>query len=238
MKVLVTGAAGFIGRTVVPVLRERHEVRTLDRQPNPADPAQLVADLTDAAALREACAGIDVVLHLAATNNDRPDFVKDVVPHNIGGTYNVLEAARQQQVRRVVFASSCQTVAHYPGNVTVSVADPVRPKGPYGATKVFGEALGRAYHDNFGLEFIAIRLGAVLPYDMLQRDKLRMREIWLSPRDCVELLRRAVEKTGVGYAVVFGSSVMPFEHLSLREAREVLGFEPQDRWTDYFEVKT
>ena len=52
-----------------------------------------------------------------------------------------------------------------------------------------------------------------------------------------QLLKRAVEKPGIGFAIVFGTSQMPVERLSLHEAREILGYEPQDSWADYFEVK-
>jgi uronate dehydrogenase len=99
---------------------------------------------------------------------------------------------------------------------------------------VFGEALGRVYHDRYGLEFIAIRIGAFQPYDTHHAGKPWMAQIWLSPRDCADLFQRAVETPGVGYAIVFGTSALPVEYLSHREAREVLGYEPHDRWKDFF----
>jgi uronate dehydrogenase len=233
MNLLVTGAAGRIGRAILPALREAHTVRTLDRKPG----ADCVVDLTDAAGLRAACAGMEVIVHLAAAPDDHFPFVKAIVPSNIVGLYQLLEAARLERVRRVVFASSCQTVGRYPPTATVTVADPVRPVGPYGASKVFGEALGRAYHEKYGLEFIALRFGAFQGYDTAQRHSSWLRTLWLSPRDCAHLVRRAVEQPGIGYAVVFGTSALPAEFLSLREAREILGYEPRDRWEDYFAPK-
>ena len=233
MKVLLTGAAGHIGRCLGPAFGNRYELRTLDRQPNPADPGQLVADLTDADALRNACAGIEVIVHLAASSSDKSPFVAEIVPNNIVGLYHLLEAARQQSVRRVVFASTAQATSRYPADRTVTTLDPVRPEGPYGATKVFGEALGRMYHEAHGLEFIAIRIGAFQAYDT-KWPPAWLRRLWLSPRDCVELFRCAVERPGVGYAIVYGTSALPVEYLSRREAREILGYEPRDRWEEYF----
>lgn len=233
MKVLLTGSAGQVGRCLAPVFRAAYDLRTLDRQPNPEDPGQLIADLTDAPALARACTGIDVIVHLAAASSDKEAFLSSQVPNNLIGMYNLLEAARQQSVRRVVFASTAQTISRYPADQTVTVASPVRPEGPYAATKIFGEALGRMYHEAHGLEFIAIRIGGFQLYDT-KWPAAWLRRIWLSPRDCATLFRCAVEKPGMGYAIVFGTSALPVEYLSRREARETLGYEPRDRWEDYF----
>lgn len=234
LRVLLTGVSGMIGRALLPSFREAYELRTLDRQPIPEDPGMIVANLTDAAALHRACADIDVVVHLAAASTDKFSFFEEIVPNNVIGLYNLLEAARQQSVRRVVFASTCQTVLRYPAGQAITVADPVRPQGPYGASKVFGEALGRVYHDKHGLEFIALRLGAYQPYNSARTNETWAQELWLSPGDCERLIRCAIEKPDVGFAIVFGTSHTVRERLSRREAREILGFEPQDQWPEHF----
>jgi uronate dehydrogenase len=237
LRVLLTGAAGRIGQTLTPSFRKAYQLRTLDRQPLREEPGMMIVDLTDAPALQRACADTDVIVHLAASPNDKWPFVEEIVPNNIVGLYNLLEAARQQRVRRVVFASSVQTVDCHPAGQTITVSDPVRPLGPYGASKVFGEALGRVYHDRHGLEFVALRLGAFQPYNPARTADQWAQEIWLSPADCERLFRCAVEKPRVGYVIVFGTSHTLRERLSRREAREVLGFEPQDRWPEHFAGK-
>jgi nucleoside-diphosphate-sugar epimerase len=143
--------------------------------------------------------------------------------------YNVFEAAREAGVRRIVYASSCHVVRFRTTQRTFEVPDPFEPETTYGVSKAFGEVLGRYYHDLLGMEFVAIRIGWLVPYDdpELRSGGLK-RRIWLSPRDAVSLFRLAVEKPGIGYAVVFGTSVTSPEVLSLRSAREVLGYQPED----------
>lgn len=226
-KILVTGAAGRIGRLLMADLGESHEMRGFDCVPM-EDANSQVGDLTDEAAVRRAMQGVDVVVHLAGTKKEAP-WVEKLVPNNVIGLYHVFEAARDAGVRRVVFASSAQSVAAYPAARNLTVADPPRPSSLYGATKVLGETLGRYYFDKHGVEFVGIRIGWVLPPDddILRRDSYG-RQIWLSPIDAVRLFRCAIEKRDVGYAVVFGTSRTQSERLSLREARELLGYEPHD----------
>jgi nucleoside-diphosphate-sugar epimerase len=148
---------------------------------------------------------------------------------NIVGTYNTFEAAREAGVRRIVYASSCHVVEFITAQRTIEVGDSFQPETTYGVSKAFGEVLGRYYHDHCGIEFVAIRIGWLCPYDDPElRTGERKRRIWLSPRDAVSLFRLAIEKPDVGYAVVFGTSITSQEILSLRSARDLLGYEPQD----------
>src|SRR5262245_16097112 len=104
--VLVTGSAGRIGRAAVRELKARGpRVRGFDRAPSPGADESVVGDITDADAVRRAVAGVGAVVHLAATPDD-DDFLTRLLPNNIVGVYQVLEAARAAGVRRLVLASS------------------------------------------------------------------------------------------------------------------------------------
>jgi uronate dehydrogenase len=188
----------------------------------------VVGDLCDFKGLKATMKGIDVLVHLAATSDEAP-FTKELLPNNILGVYNAFQAAYEAGVKRIVFASSCQTVTMYPRDEQVQISQPVRPESVYGATKVFGEVLGRYYHDRFGIEFAGLRLGAFALYGDpdLERPSWLWR-LWLSPRDAVSLFRCAVEKHEIGYTLVFGTSRTKPEFLCLRPARERLGFIPKD----------
>ena len=228
LNVLMTGVSGRMGPHLLPPFRERYALRTLDKQPVPGDPDSVVSDLQDRDVLRDVMRGMDVVVHLAATSDEAP-FVENLVPNNVVGVYNVFEAAREAGVRRLVFASTVQTVHAWQDDLPVRVSDPPRPVTLYGATKVFGETAGRYYHDRHGMEFVGIRIGAFQPYDSPHlRQRSGLHDIWLSPRDAARLFSLAVEKPDVGYAVVFGTSRTTRERLSLQEARDVLGYEPED----------
>lgn len=234
LRVLVTGISGRIGQHIVPVFQEIYDLRTLDRLPTPLDPDTILSDLQDIEVLRKAMEGVDVVLHLAATSDEAP-FVDNLVPNNVVGLYNVFQAAQEEGVRRIVFASTVQTVGMYPQGQTIEITDPVRPNTLYGATKVLGEVMGRWYHDARGIEFVGIRIGWFHPYEShALLDHPGARSIWLSPRDAVRLFRCAIEKPEVGYALVFGTSKTEFERLSLTSAREQLGYEPEDDVTKLY----
>jgi nucleoside-diphosphate-sugar epimerase len=238
LKVLLTGSQGRMGPNLVAAFRERYDLRTYDLKAAPDDANAFQGDLQDFAALKTALQGVDVLVHLAATSDEAP-FVENLVPNNVIGMYNSFQAALECGVRRIVFASTCQTMSfNWRGKENVSPLEPPRPSTLYGATKVLGETVGRWYHDKHGLEFIAIRIGAYQPYDSDWLKQGRAGDIWLSPRDAVQLFQLAIEKPEVGYAVVCGTSKTPVERMSLQEAREVLGYEPMDKTTDYFAVKT
>lgn len=233
LTVLITGGAGRIGQVLLNAYRGEYDLRAFDRRPVPGQPDAIIASLSDRAALDRALDGVDVAVHLAATASGRAPFVEQLVPHNIIGTYNVLEAAREADVRRVIFASSIQTVAAYPLDRTVEVDDPVRPVSLYGVAKALGEAMGRYYHDHHGMEFIAVRIGSFLPTGTdWSKKSPDVQRGWFSHGDAVQLFRGAIETPGIGYAIVFGTSQTERERYSLRTARELFGYEPQDKAVD------
>jgi uronate dehydrogenase len=228
LKVFLTGATGRVGRVFAPAFREVYELRTLHRRPAPEYPTAILGDLQDADKLRSAMEGFDVLVHLAAVSWEAP-FVADLVPANIVGAYNIFQAAKEAGVRRIVYASTCHVVHVKTATHMIDTDAPLQPDSLYGASKAFGEVLGRYYHDRFGIEFVAIRIGWLLPYDAPElRTSDFTRRIWLSPRDGIALFRLAIEKPRIGCAVVHGTSLTSQEILSLRSARDLLGYDPQD----------
>ena len=242
----------MIGGVMRRHLADMYQLSYLTRRP--ADFASHVADITDLASIQPAFEGVDAVVHLAAASS--VDAAWDaVLSDNIVGTYNVFEAARRARVTRVVFASSNHTVGMYevdgaPG--IYDVADrrlydahaPVRPDSLYGASKVFGEAVARLYADRHGLSAICLRIGAVRDHDdptrfmgelasstlpdlSVEETRHRLRAVWLSHRDCAQLVQRALE-THLNWAVVYGVSNNPRRFWDLDGARELLGYEPLD----------
>ena len=228
LKVFLTGVTGRVGRVLVPAFRACYDLRTLHRRPVPDDPTAVLGDLSDRARLASLMAGCEVVVHLAAISREAR-FVEEIVPANIVGAYNVFQAALEAGVRRIVYASSCHVVRFNTSQQAIDVEEPYQPETMYGVSKAFGEVLGRYYHDHHGLEFVAIRIGWLLPYDDPDlRISESKRRIWLSPRDAVALFRLAIEKHEVGFAIVSGTSITSQEILSHRSARESLGYDPQD----------
>jgi nucleoside-diphosphate-sugar epimerase len=168
MRYLITGGAGFIGSHLVEHLLERGEdVVVLDdfstgRRENLA-PFQgrfelVQASITDYDACRRAVDGADRVLHQAALGSvprsiNNPHHTHDV---NATGTLNVLRAAVDAGVKRVVFASSSSAYGDTE-ELPKHEGMPTRPRSPYAVTKVTGEHYCRAFHASYGLETVALR---------------------------------------------------------------------------------
>jgi uronate dehydrogenase len=230
-RVLVTGAAGTIGRIVCAGLNARGwKVRGLDRVPlddvdGLSDPP-VVADVQDAKAVRAATAGMDAVVHLAGIASEAP--FEDILGSNIDGTFQVFDAARRAGVRRVVYASSNHAVGYVPRAGTVPVDGPPRPDTYYGVSKAFGEALGRLLVDRYGLEVVCLRIGSWRPYPQTVREL----STWISPADGVRLVAAALTAPDVDFAVVYGISANTRAWWDLAPAR-ALGYLSVDDAEDY-----
>ncbi|MEU8653128.1 NAD(P)-dependent oxidoreductase [Streptomyces sp. NPDC048737] len=224
--VLLTGAAGGLGtlmRELLPAYG--YELRLLDLRPIEGEPEAIVADLADLGAVREAVRGVDAIIHLAGISLEAPfDRILDA---NIVGTHHLYEAAREEGVRRVVFASSNHAVGFTPrprgDDPLIPVETPHRPDTFYGLSKAFGEDLAQFYWDKHGLETVSVRIGSCFP----EPTSVRMLSVWMSPADGARLFHAALTAEGVGHTVVHGSSANTRLWWDLTSAR-ALGYEPQD----------
>jgi nucleoside-diphosphate-sugar epimerase len=241
--VLVTGSAGRIGRSVVCELQARgRPVRGFDRVPTPGLEDWVVGDVTDAAALHRAAEGTGVLIHLAATPDD-DDFLTELLPNNVVGTYQVLEAARLAGVRRLILASSGQVVwwQRFTGPLPIGADVPPTPRGWYAATKVFLEAAGRVYAEAHGLSVVAVRLGWCPRTTEHVAELARTDwapDVYLSPGDAGRFFACAAEAPDTfRFAVVYACS-RPLRRAvyDSAPARELLGYEPRDTWPEGVEV--
>ncbi|MFI9561889.1 NAD-dependent epimerase/dehydratase family protein [Streptomyces rishiriensis] len=231
--VLLTGAAGGLGtlmRDLLPAYG--YELRLFDLRPVEGAPEAIVADLADKAAVREAVRGVDAIIHLAGISLEAP-FEK-ILAANIAGTYNLYEAAHDEGVQRVVFASSNHAVGFTPRprgeEPLIPVDTPRRPDTFYGLSKSFGEDLAQLYWDKHGLESVSVRIGSCFA----EPTSVRMLSVWMSPADGARLLHAALTAENVGHTVVYGSSANTRLWWDLSTAR-ALGYEPQDDSEPYAE---
>jgi len=164
---VVTGGAGFIGSALVRTLIERGRVAVIDNllTGNEANLKEVLGqiefhnvDIRNADALGAVLRGADTVFHLAAIPSV-PRSIDDPVPShevNIDGTFNVLRAAAEQKVRRVVYAASSSA---YGDSETLPKTESMtpHPKSPYAVQKLVGEQYLAVFHSCFGLEGVALR---------------------------------------------------------------------------------
>jgi nucleoside-diphosphate-sugar epimerase len=168
MRYLVTGGAGFIGsNTVDELVRRGHGVVVLDdlssgKEDNLAEVRSKITfmkgSITDIEAVQKAMVQADYVIHLAARTSV-PRSVKDPVDTNrinVDGTLNVLVAARDNKVKRVVFAASSSAYGDTP-TLPKSEDMPAVPISPYGVSKYVGELYAQTFGRCYGLENVCLR---------------------------------------------------------------------------------
>ena len=230
---LLTGAAGTLGRALTPVLqRPGRRLRVSDLaaalagvqalQPAPDGVEVVPCELADAAAVHGLLYGVDAVVHLGGISVEGP--WEPILQANIRGLHNLYEAARRHGVKRIVFASSNHVTGCYPRSQTLTPQDPPRPDGNYGLSKLFGEGIARLYWDRFGVETVCLRIGTATPTPPDRRGL----STWLSRPDLARLVECSLAAPGVGCLVAYGMSDNTRAFWYTKEAWSRLGFVPQD----------
>lgn len=171
-KILVTGGCGFIGSTTIDLLLQEHhpaQIVILDNlvrgdESNVADALKdprvslQRGDIRDAQTVRQAMAGMDAVIHMATLRitacADQPREAFEVM---CTGSFNVVEAAQQALVKKLVTASSASVYGMADEFPTAESHHPYNNRTWYGATKVFLEGMLRSFHDMYGLPYVALR---------------------------------------------------------------------------------
>lgn len=231
-KVLITGAAGYIGTFLRKAWADRYDLALTDVKeiPEPGDAKTIIGDMRDVELMKKACEGVDTVVHLAANAKSNAPFEDDVLETNIVGTHSVLKAAAESGVKRVIVASSIHCVGGYPADVQVKWDMPVRPCCEYGASKCYAEALGRYFSDKFDMSVIAIRIGGVHGHksENPHHDSNRL-DILISQEDLTQLITKCIEAPeNLRYDIFHGLSDNNFKRLDLSHTRETLDYDPED----------
>ena len=171
MKILVTGAAGFIGSHLVDhLLKKDHEVVAfvrynsknlwgwLDSIPENNKLSIYSGDIRDMDSVTDSMKDVDVVFHLAALIGIPYSYVSPLayIKTNVEGTYNVLQSARDLGIERVVHTSTSEIygTAQY---VPIDENHPVNPQSPYAATKSAADQMAISYYRSFGTPVTVIR---------------------------------------------------------------------------------
>lgn len=180
-KVLVTGAAGATGAAFRSAAAGRFEIVSFDRRAAPG--INVVADLSDEAALDRAASGCDAVVHLAGAPAGA-DFHAGHVPDDVLGTWRALEAARRAGIARFVYASTSAAYGGWPAGKAVTEATPLRPADVHAAVKVLGENLCVACRRRSRLAVTCVR--------------------GKSPAEDAELIARALESPPADFSILPG----------------------------------
>lgn len=233
--VLLTGSEGAIGRVVSPTLRAAGwRVREFDHKPDvehdPDVEQNVQGDIADEGVLDRAAEGVGAIVHLAAYPNPA-DFMDVLLRPNVIGLYRLLEAARKNNVPKVILASSIQAVNGAPRDGTIDT-DVALPDNHYGLTKVWAEAAGEMYARLHGISVLAVRIGWFLRTreDADKLGRIGAHKAYLSHNDAGRFFIRALEADWQGYHTVYALSRSPDDRprFDPEPARRVIGYEAQD----------
>jgi len=257
LRILLTGATGYIAGLLLPALRERYDLRLTDARTQNRDgqavEGLVVADLlgADAAELAPLVAGVDAIVHCAyhRPSGGDPQSQYDGERRNVDMAQRVYQLALDHGVRRVVAASTNQAAKWYEQPYYAGLRDRVtpedypRPDNFYGWAKAAYETLGFLYACGSldrKLEVILLRIVAPREIDASQfRDKPRARYIrditgYISQRDLQQLFYRSIEapdiadEHGVPFQIFYGVSNNARTFWSIANARKVIGYQPED----------
>jgi uronate dehydrogenase len=230
MRVLVTGAAGSIGRVVCTGLLSRgYDVAGLDMaaEPEGFTIPWFSLDCADADAVAAAFSAleesgpIDAVVHLASIPDEASLPV--ILESHVVTTAALLDAMVDHGVSRIVYASSNHAVGRTPRTDVVGVDVPPRPDTFYGVGKVAAEALLRLYVDRYSIDAVAARIGSFLPRPQTRRHL----STWLSHDDAVRMVEAGLTAPDPGFALLYGISRNTRAWWDLEPGR-ALGYEPRD----------
>jgi len=231
-RILLTGACGNIGKKLSMGLRHRYEAVLLDRN----EDVEIGIEYADFTQFREdwACRfpSVDFVVHLAANPHTEANW-SELLPDNVDSVLNVCTACVRGGVKRLVFASSCQTMEGYrdrdAGLITADL-EPL-PVNSYGVSKLIGEKICRHYAGHYQLSVVCLRIGWVPrggDQVAITASNAWLRRKWLSGKDLIQVFSRAIEAEGIGFGTFYAVSDNEGMRWDLDPARRMLGYRPED----------
>jgi nucleoside-diphosphate-sugar epimerase len=249
--VLVTGGTGRLGRFVVAELRSHYRVSALDR-PETRPAPDVPADILDLPALERALRGQHAVVHLAAIDASVPAAPAVIFDTNVRGTWNVLEAAQRNGVRRVVLCSSVSALGvdyTNPGlpplYLPIDEDHPLRPTQPYGLSKQLGEDIGRSFARRGPMAITCVRPAWIMfpetlawlarhlrstPDPAPPPEPLPLLRSYVAPEDVARAVRLALGRRGAAFATYFITASDTFEpRPTLEHLRDTYGVLPEIR---------
>jgi len=241
--VVITGLSGNIGHILYENLKEKYRISGIDIKDSRDLPVK-IGDIRKYSNIEYAFKGAYAVIHLAANAYAGANWGNIVEP-NIIGTQNVFKAAQESGVKKFIFASSNHVTGLYEKDepyrsiVTGTYSNlnptdipkidhtaPIRPDGYYGASKVFGEALGRYYSEEYGMQVFCIRLGSVArsdrPFDVRQYATLFMHS------DLIKLVDKCLDNRTLRYGIFYGVSNNTWKFWDTGYIKDCLGWEPEE----------
>tara|TARA_B100001123_G_scaffold416662_1_gene518501 strand:- start:900 stop:1700 length:801 start_codon:yes stop_codon:yes gene_type:complete len=242
-KILITGSSGLVGSIIRTGIEDKYDVIGLDKMDHlNTDHIANSAHLNDIYSYFD---GVDTVIDLAS-NPDQFSSWDEIYKNNLLCTYNCLEAALSAGVKRVIFASSNHATGMYEfdepyrsivsgdydenvvNNIPLITTEmPIRPDGPYGIGKAFGEAAGRYFSDQHNISVFCLRIGTVNKEN--RPVNIRQYATLLSHEDLVRLVKSCIEAPiAKRFGIYYGVSNNKWRFWDLSNSHSELGYSPKD----------
>jgi nucleoside-diphosphate-sugar epimerase len=229
-KVIMTGAAGNIGNKIRSFLGEKYSLTLIDRAKLDCEKT-IQADLTyyDQRWVQH-IEEKSTVLHLAANPHTNASW-EELIPDNIDALLNICHSCVEKDVDRLIFASSCHTMAGYRDkSCDLITADmPPWPDCNYGISKLVGERICKSFSDRYSLSVLCLRIGWVprgKQPGLNSNDWLK--SLWLSDRDLIQIVEKSIEARGITFIILYAMSNNGLTQWDLASTMRVLNYKPQD----------
>ena len=235
MKVLITGAAGYLGQGLVVPFAGKCEVRLMDVVDFQTPHEQVVGSVADLDTVQRAMEGVDALVIAHMASRQAGSYDTPVIPYeaNVKGTANLFFAAVAQGIKKVALISSIDVVRYYQQRSDFLTRDlPLRGEGIYSQTKICQEIIAQQYHWEFSLGVAAIRPAYITDMDSC-RDKyghLAEECNWqfVDRRDIGEIARLALLLPDLGFEVFWAlSTPMAAQHVDMAPTYQRLDWKPR-----------
>ncbi len=229
MRVLITGASGYVGRYFARHWQADDELILGDIHPEQNDSRFLPLDITDSTQTRAAMQGIDAVIHLAKQADEGPMEGDELngkrFDVNVKGTFNLLEAARDVGVKRFIFTSSIMTVQGYQAPQWIESDAEPRPVGSYALTKQLCEVMCAHYAREYGMSVVCLRIPKPIDLEHPLWKTHPLRPQWVPFPDLMQAYQKSLiaEIDGCEVITIVGESSK--RRWDLSKAQEILGYQ-------------
>ena len=229
-KIVLTGAAGRLGSYLrEPLLKLADELVSSDIVENIGtlypNETYVSADLSNLPDMIKLLKDADMVVHFGAIGDEAP--FDQILQSNIVGAYNIWEAAYQNKVKRVVYASSIHAVGMHKKTDFIGTDAPHRPDTYYGLAKCFAEDLASLYWDKRGIESVCMRILSCSPVA-----NPRAIGSWQSYDDLILLVEKSITTQVTGFSVIYGVSNNDRKTVNNINASHI-GYLPKDNAEKY-----
>ena len=249
-KILITGGSGLIGTILNNHLNANYDVQHLDRnKPKNKEYNIFIGNINKYEDVLESSKDASAIIHLGAAVQMDSDW-KLVFDNNIESTKNVYEAAKNNNVKKVIFASSNHAVGLFENDSPykeivrgeyknldpkkiqkIDENVPIRPDSFYGVSKAFGEAIGRYYYETYKIQSINLRIGTVLKIDSPKSD-IRHYATWLSHKDIAQLVEKSIIHD-LKFEIFYGVSNNKWRFWDIENSYNKISYEPVENAENY-----